>query len=175
MLFRSDQTCYRKVWRCRDVCEQVPCVSHVKVCAHAKVPYTVCKKVPYTVCKKVPYTVCKMVKECKKEPYTVCRVVKEVVREQVPYTVSRNVTGAYVDEKGVGGPAGAAYECEGPGRVFKEGAQISKEVCHTTCRMVAETCTKKVPCTCWRTVSEDCVKKVPCTTCTMQKIGRAHV
>src|SRR5262249_34161844 len=53
---------------------------------------TVREKVPYTVVRNVPYT--------------------EV--QKVSCTVNRRVCGAYVDDKGAG------YECDGPGRAFKE-------------------------------------------------------
>src|SRR5262249_4254422 len=150
------------------------------------VPYTVTKKVPYTVVEKVPYTVTRCLRgayvdekgcaydcegpgRCFKEgaqvctqyTYTVCRNVTEVVKKQVPYTTSRCVCGAYVDEKG------CTYDCEGPGRCFKEGAQVCKTYTTTSCRMVQEVCKKQVPVTTYRTVQEVCVKKVPYTTCKM--------
>jgi hypothetical protein len=158
------QVCTRKVWHTRTVCEQVPCTTYVKECVHVKVPYTVCKKVPYTVVKQVPYTVCRVVKETqvKKVPYTVTRMQTEICKKQIPYTVTRNVCGAYVDAQGV------AYECEGPGRTFQEGAQVCRDVCTTTCRMVKENCVKQVPYTVWRTVQQECVKKVPYTVCRME-------
>jgi hypothetical protein len=177
------------VCKTRTVCETVPCTTYVKECVHEKVPVTVCKKVPYTEVKKVPYTTKRSVcgayvnaagetsateapgftfKEGavhhKKETYETCRTEKETVKKQVPYTVSRCLSGAYVDEKGV------AYDTEGPGRTFKEGAQIQKEVCCTVCRNVKETCVKKVPYTVCRTVKEVCTKKVPYTVCHNEKI-----
>jgi hypothetical protein len=182
------QQCTRQVWKTRTVCEQVPCTTYVKRTICEKVPYTVTKKVPYTVVKKVPYETCRRVcgayvdaqgntyecagegrtfKEgaqvCKQIPYTVKRMVTEVCKKQIPYTVAKCVTGAYLDEKGVG------HDCEGPGRSFQEGAQICRDVCTTSCRMVQEQCVKQVPYTVWRTVSEECVKKVPYTTCRMEK------
>src|SRR5262249_888123 len=106
------QTCTRKVWKERTVCEQVPCTTYVKEGVIEKGPYTVCKKVPYTVTKQVPCNVTRMVKETivKKVPYTVTRMETQVCKKQIPYTVSRTLRGAYVDEAGVG------YDCEGPGR-----------------------------------------------------------
>ena len=183
-----DQTCTRNVCKTRTVCETVPCTTYVKECVHEQVPVTVCKKVPYTETKKVPYTTKRSVcgayvnekgetSACEapgfcfkegavhrtKECYETCRTEKETVKKQVPYTVSRCLCGAYVDEKGV------AYDTEGPGRKFVEGAQVKKEVCCTVCRNVKETCTKKVPYTVCRTVKEVCTKKVPYTTCHMEK------
>jgi len=57
-----------------------------------------------------------------KVPYQVCRKERYNEIKNVPYTVRRMVRGAYVDEKGV------AYDCDGPGRVFKEGAIARKQV-----------------------------------------------
>ena len=147
----------------------------MKECICEKVPYTVCKKVPYTVVKQVPYTVCRMVQETcvKKVPYTVCRMEKQIIKKQCPYTVTRCVCGAYVDcaAPGAAAPAcggGCGYDCPAPGRDFQEGASISRDVCCTTCRMVKETCVKKVPYTVNRTVTQECVKKVPYTVCKME-------
>src|SRR5262249_50305248 len=100
--------------------------------------------------------------QVKRVPYTVCRVEKQIVKKQVPYTVTRNVCGAYVDAQGV------AHDCEGPGRTFQEGAQVCRDVGTTTTRMVKETCVKQAPYTVWRTVQETCVKKVPYTVCHME-------
>src|SRR5262249_29435061 len=134
-----DQVCCRKVKKEGCTYEQVACTNYVKRCVCEQVPYTVCEKVPYTVVKKVPCTVCKMVKETcvKKVPYTVQRMETCVVKKQVPYTVVKKCLGAYVDEKGTG------YDCEGPGRSFKCGAQVVTERVVTTQRMVQENCVKK--------------------------------
>jgi len=167
----------------------VPGTTYVREAVHEKVPVTVCKKVPYTEVTKVPYTTKRSVcgayvnaagetsateapgftfKECavvhKKETYETCRTEKETVKKQVPYSVTRCVQGAYVDEKGV------AYDTEGPGRTFKECAQVKKEVCCQVCHKVKETCTKQVPYTTWKTVKEVCVKKVPYTVCHQEKV-----
>jgi hypothetical protein len=88
-------------------------------------------------------------------------MVSEVVKKQCPYTTSRCVCGAYVDDKGVG------YECEAPGRNFKEGAMINRDIVNTTTRMVSEQCVKQVPYTVYNTVQEVCVKKVPYKVCRM--------
>jgi len=174
------------VCKTRTVCETVPCTTYVKECVHEKVPVTVCKKVPYTEVKKVPYTTKRSVcgayvnaagetsateapgftfKEGavhhKKETYETCRTEKETVKKQVPYTVSRCLSGAYVDEKGV------AYDTEGPGRTFKEGARIQKEVCCTVCRNVKETCVKKVPYTVCHNEKITVTKQVPYKVCKM--------
>jgi len=185
----ADQTCTRNVCKTRTVCEQVPCTTYVREAVHEKVAVTVCKKVPYTEVKKVPYTTKRTVcgayvnaagetSACeapgftfkegavvrKKETYETCRTEKETVKKQVPYTVTRCVKGAYVDEKGV------AYDTEGPGRTFKECAQVKKEICCQVCHKVKETCVKQVPYTTWRTVKEVCVKKVPYTVCHQEKV-----
>src|SRR5207253_3487004 len=130
------------------VCESVPCTTYVQERICTKVPYTVCKKVPYTVVEKVPCQVCRTIREnvVKQVPYTVCRMVQEEVCTKVPYTVTRCVKGAWVDCNG------CAHDCQAPGRSFQEGAQIRTTSTCTTCRMVQECCTKKVPyCVC-RTV-----------------------
>src|SRR5262249_31130363 len=146
----------------------------------------VTKKVPYTVVKKVPYTTCRKETgawvdangcgyDCEapgrtwqcgasvrtKVPYTVTRNVTEVCKKQIPYTVVRELKGAYVDASGQG------YDCEGPGRTFQEGANVCTTTTTTTCRMVKETCVKQVPYTVCRNVQETCVKKVPYTVCRM--------
>src|SRR5262249_9011530 len=158
-----DQVCTRQVWKKQTVCEQVPCTTYVKECVHCKVPYTVCRKVPYTVVKKVPVTCTRMVTEhcVKKVPYTCCHMETQIIKKQIPYTVSRTLCGAYVDA------AGKGYDCAGPGREFKEGAQVCVEVPYTTCRMVQEQHVKQVPYTVCRTVTQDCVKKVPYQVCRM--------
>jgi hypothetical protein len=121
----------KKVWKSNCYYEQVPCTKWVKETRHERVPYTVCVQVPHKVVK------------------------------QVPVTCSRQVCGAYVDEKGV------AHDCEGPGRTFKEGAQICRDVCETTTRMVQETVRKQVPVTTYQTVNKVCVKQVPVKVCKM--------
>jgi hypothetical protein len=63
-------------------------------------------------------------------PYTVCKKVRYTEVRNVPYTVRRNVRGAYVDDKG------GTYECDGPGRHFKEGAVARKQVPYSVTRMV---------------------------------------
>jgi hypothetical protein len=156
----------------RTVCEQVP--------------YTVCRKVPYQVVEQVPVTTQRNARgayvdasgtgyesegpgRCFKEgasankqvPYTVKRNVTEVVKKQCPYTVVRCVLGAYVDDKGVG------HECEAPGRNFREGAMINRDVAVNTTRMVRENVVKQVPYTVCKTINEECVKKVPYTVCRM--------
>src|SRR5262249_33299134 len=176
----------KRVWKDHSWCEQVPCTRKVKETIHEKVPYTVCRKVPYTVVKKVPYTTQRCVRGayvddkgvaydeegpgrtfkegasvCTKTPYTVCRQVSEIVKKQIPYTVCRQVCGAYVDEKGVG------HDEPGPGRTFKEGAQVCRDVTTTSTRMVRETQVHKVPYTVYQTVSEDCVRQVPVRVCKM--------
>src|SRR5262249_47475805 len=130
-----DQICTRQVTHHRTVCEQVPCTTMVRERVCTRVPYTVCKKVPYTVHRQVPCQVTRMGTEDapRQVPSTVCRMVRETVTRQVPYTVTRCVRGAWVDCNG------CAYDCEGPGRHFQEGAQIRRNVCTTTCRMVRET------------------------------------
>src|SRR5262249_43128018 len=156
--------CCRKVWKEHCVCCQVPCTTYVKRKVCTQVPYTVCKKVPYTVTVKVPYTVChnlvgayvdekgvgydceaagRTFKEgaqiCTQVPYTVCKMVTEGCKKQIPYTTTKCICGAWVDEKGVG------HDCEAPGRTFKECAQVETSWTTTTCRMVQEVCKKQVP------------------------------
>src|SRR5437762_2153531 len=86
----SIRAAIRKLWRVRCVDEQVACTTNVTRCVTEKVPSTVCKKV------------------CTNEI------------KQVPYTVRRNIRGAYVDDHG------GAFDCDGPGRAFKEGAVARK-------------------------------------------------
>ena len=186
-----DQMCTRQVCKYRTVCEQVPCTTYVRKCHIEQVPYTVCRKVPHTVTKEVPVTETRYVRETVKKqvPYTVTRIERDVVRTQVPYTVSRRAYGAWmgaadaaaykklalanVESDGVvtaaaksttsATPSFTAYDNEAPGRVFVEGAQIQREVCYTTVRMVPETTVVKVPYTVTRTVPETITKTVPYT------------
>src|SRR5262249_53276789 len=158
------ETRTRQVTRCRSVCEQVPCTSTVRECVKECVPVTVCKKVPCgQVTKQVPVCTTRMVREvvCEKVPYTVCKTVPVTVKKQVTCNVARKVCGAYVDGEG------KAHECEAPGRVFKEGAQICTEECKNVCRMVKEQQVVKVPVTVCKNVPEVCVKRVPYPICKM--------
>jgi hypothetical protein len=133
--------------------------------------------------------VCETVR--KQVPYTVTRMTTQVVRNQVPYTVTRQASGAYMaaadakvwKTKGVVkaetgesvislAAATAAnstptaiptFESEAPGRVFVEGATVTRDVVYTSVRMVNETNIVKVPYNVTRTVQETLVKKVPYT------------
>src|SRR5207245_296057 len=58
----------------------------------------------------------------------------------------RRLTGAYVDEQGV------AYECDGPGRTFKECAVAKRQVPYTVQRTVREVVKTQVPYTTTRCV-----------------------
>ncbi len=176
----------RKVWKVRNVCEQVACTTNVTRVVCEKVPYTVCKKVVTNEIKNVPYTVRRNVrgayvddkgcafecdgpgrtfKECavarKLIPYNVSHMVSTVEKTMVPYTTSRCARGAYVDEKGEG------FACEGPGRHFQEGSSYKIAKTYTTCCMVQETRVKKVPYTVYETVIEKQIKKVPYQVCRM--------
>ena len=135
------------------------------------------RRCPYTVCKKVPLhrrqegalhglhdgAARPSSRRC---PYTVTRTVTEVVKKQVPYTVTRCCRGAWVDASGVRpsgngcGNGGAAYDCDGPGRTFVEGAQVVRDRRPTPRRrMVPETVRKKVPVhRRGRPCTEECVK-----------------
>src|SRR5262249_3992336 len=95
----------QKPGRRRLVCVEGPCETR-------------CRKVwkPRLVCEQVPCTTYVKETVCEKVPVTVTRKVPVTEVRKVPYTVNRCVRGAYVDAQGVG------YECEGPGRCFKEGA-----------------------------------------------------
>ena len=56
--------------------------------------------------------------------YPVTRMVTSIEKHSVPYTTSRCVRGAYVDDKGVG------HDSDGPGRSFKEGANFNLNKFH---------------------------------------------
>jgi hypothetical protein len=79
----------------------------------------------------------------------------------VPYTVSRCVRGAYVDDKGV------TYACDGPGRTFKECASYKVVNTYTTKKMVQEHCVKTVHYTVNEIVCEKQIKRVPYQVCRM--------
>jgi len=181
-----DQICTRKVWHTNTVNEMVPCTTTVYENVVEKVPFTVTKKVTEVVKKQVPYTTTRQVRGCYVDskgnnseaetsgctfkegavcthqvPYTVQKMVTEVVKKEIPYTVTRCLTGAWVDDKGVG------HDTEAPGRNFKEGAQVQTTQTYTTCRNVQETRVKKVQYTVCENVMETCVKNVPYQTCRM--------
>jgi hypothetical protein len=170
----------KKVWKTKCWYEQVPCTKWVKETKHERIPYTVCVQVPHKIVKQVPVTCSRQVcgayvdekgvahdcegpgrkfvegaQICTEVCCETCKMVTEFVKKQVPYTVCRKVCGAYVDEKGVG------HDEEGPGRKFVEGAQVCRDVCETTTRMVQETVRKQVPVTTYQTVNKVCVKQVP--------------
>ncbi len=176
----------RKVWRVRCVTEQVPCTTYVTKCVTEKVPYTVCKKVHYTEVCNVPYTVRRNVRGAyvddkgvghendgpgrnfkegavarKTVTYNVTRMVNTVEKKSIPYTVSRNVRGAYVDDKG------NTHGNDGPGRNFKEGATFNVVNTYTTTRMVQEQRVKKVQYTVNEIVEERQIKRVPYQVCRM--------
>src|SRR5205814_6414804 len=100
----------------------------------------------HTYCAQVPCT--KWVKETvvEKIPYTVCKKVPCTTVQQVPCTTTRNVMGAYVDCNG------CTFDCDGPGRCFKEGAQVCTKVPYTVCKTVNEVVKKQVPYTVTRCV-----------------------
>src|SRR5262249_41905136 len=65
--------------------------------------------------------------------------------------------GAYVDQ------AGCAYPCDGPGRCFKEGAQVCERKPYTVTRMETHVVTKQVPYTVCKMVPHTVRVKVPYT------------
>jgi hypothetical protein len=103
------QTKTKKVWRDLSTTEQVPVTTYVSE--------TIRKQVPVTVHRKVQ--------------------TNEIT--QVPCTTTRQVRGAYVDDKGV------AHETDGPGRTFKEGEIVRKTVTHHVTRMVNVVEKKSIP------------------------------
>ena len=119
------ETKTRQVTTCRTVCEQVPCTTMKTRTICQKVPTTVCKKIPYTVVDRVPMTITRMEKKTSYEqvPYVCTTMVKEVVRKSVPVTVQRVVRGCYCDGGNCGTPG---YDCDAPGRVFKEGGVCTR-------------------------------------------------
>ena len=176
----------RKVWRVRCVTEQVPCTTNVTRCITERVPYPVCKKVRYNETRQVPYTVRRILKGAyvddkgvahegdgpgrsfqngavvrKQVPYNVTRNVTTVEKKLVPYTVPRLARGAYVDAQG------NTHTSDAPGRTFKEGAKAKITHITTTKKLVQERVVKKVKYTVYENVMETQIKKVPYQTCRM--------
>lgn len=176
----------RKVWRVKCITEQVPCTTMVTRTVTEKVPYTVCRKITTNETRNVSYTVRRIARgayvdaagaghECdgpgrsfregavarKTVPYTVRKMVQTVEKIQVPYTVSRIATGAYVD------PQGGTHGTGGPGRTFQEGAKFQVVTTYTTKKMVTEQHVKKVQYTVNEIVCEKQIKRVPYQVCRM--------
>lgn len=155
--WKTEQYCapgrtHHKLVRDEGCCYVDPCTG----CTHqsrGRLSLVTCQGAPELKCRKVwcPREECRTVRTC--------RMVPETVVTQVPYTVCRTETGAYVDDKGVGHPT------EVPGSKWVPGAQIKRQVEITTCKMVQEEVIKKVPVTTCRMVQEEVVKQVPVTVC----------
>jgi len=156
----TEQCCEPKKMKCVEECRKVcfdPCSCKTECGAWHKCRSWCCEAKPEVCCKKVWKSHCiteqvpctRWVKETvhEKVPYTVCRKVPYTVVKKVTCNVQRSVRGAYVDEKGVG------YECEGPGRCFKEGAFVKKQISTPICRTVTEIVKKPVT-----TYNTRCVK-----------------
>jgi hypothetical protein len=133
---------------CRDICQD-PC-SCDQNCGRWKTckkwtcegpPEHKCRKVwkTHTTCELVPCTKWVKVTKVEKVPYQVSVKVPYTCVQKVPYNVTKCVTGAYVDAQG------NAYDCEAPGRCFKEGAVIRTRVPYTVCKTVQEVVKTQVP------------------------------
>src|SRR6185437_9226996 len=111
-----------------------------------------------------------------KVPYTVTQYQTQVVKTQVPYTVVRCCSGAWVDAQGVAHGDSGVSGCvsnvapgtpNSAGRTFQCGASYTTTWTTNSCRMVPEVVKKQVPYTVWQNVTEQHVKTVPYTVCRM--------
>jgi hypothetical protein len=135
---------------CGDACGKESCGNACgpTCCKSSCAPCPTTRKVWRVKCTTEQVACTKMVTRCVTEKcaYNVCEKVRYNEIRNVPTTCRRCVRGAYVDDKGV------AYECDGPGRTFKECAVVHKSIPYTVTKMVTSIEKHSVPYTVSRCV-----------------------